>query len=123
MRLIRPFLLASSLGLVASCGELGPLDDQNPPIVAFAAPLQGVTVGRAVTIEVSALDDDAVAKVDIFADGVLLNTLFAGPYRAVWNVGATVPDGSQHIIKAEATDLSGNKGSAQVTVTVQSGGN
>lgn len=117
MRPLRPLAWTAALGLVAACGSLGPVDDVSPPLVGFVAPVAGATVGKQVSIEVGAVDNDAVDKVEIFVDGTLLTTLITAPYRTVWGAAA-VPEGSQHVLRADATDVSGNKGSAQVTVTV-----
>lgn len=117
MRALRPFVLTAALASLISCGSLGPTTDVNAPLVAINAPAAGATVGKTVNIEIGAVDDAAVDKVDVFVDGSLLATLFTPPYRTVWNAAA-VATGTVHLIRAEASDVAKNKGTAQIQVTV-----
>jgi hypothetical protein len=114
-RPLSPYLLVA--GLIVACGGLD-TDDSSSPLVAFDVPRQGDTVTGTVNITVEAFDDDAVLAVRIFVDGTQLTDDPSSPYQAAWNTpAATNP--TTHTLRAEARDLSGNVGSAQITVVVR----
>jgi hypothetical protein len=109
-------MLAGAIAL-CSCGlGSGPAD--NPPLVAITAPLPDADVGGIVGIDAAAADDSRVEKVRILVDGIQLGTDFTvGPYHVTWNTSSLL-DGSQHTIRAEATDDADQVGVAQISVTV-----
>jgi hypothetical protein len=117
---------AAWLGLIGAVGALGctaSLDlppDTTPPELLFDNPHDGAVVSGIVGVEVSAFDNVSVEKVQIFIDGTLRGTFYARPYFVQWSV-QNLPNGSTHVLKAEAIDPSRNKGTAQITVTVQGG--
>ncbi len=113
------FLLAGAVlsGCTASL-ELPP--DEFPPVVEFDSPRQGEVVSGVVGVQVSAFDNASVERVQIFIDGTLRGTFYTRPYFVQWSV-QNLPSGSVHNLKAEAIDRSGNKGSAEISVTVQGG--
>ena len=95
-------MLAGAIALCSCSLGSGPAD--NPPLVAITAPLPNADVGGIVGIEVAAADDSRVEKVRILVDGIQLGTDFTvGPYHVTWNTSSLL-DGSQHTIRAEATD-------------------
>jgi hypothetical protein len=72
-------------------------------------------VKEPVTIKVSAVDNFAVAEVDVFVDNVLVATDTSAPYSVVW-----AGERGSHVIRAKAYDAAGNAGiSNSVTVTVR----
>jgi len=90
--------------------------DQIAPSISILAPADGAVLAGPVSISVSASDNIAVARAEIYLDGVLFST--AG--SAVWDTTAAT-DGL-HAISATAYDTSGNSAtSPAVTVTVQNG--
>jgi hypothetical protein len=115
-RTVSPYLLVGSV--IVACGGLGTTSDSTAPLVTFDIPRQGDTVSGAVNITVQAFDDDGVLAVKIFADGVQLTEDPSDPYQAPWNAGGTTT-ATTHTLRAEARDLSGNVGTAQITVVVK----
>ena len=106
------------LGGSAGCSlntELPP-DTQNP-LVQITAPLDGTTVNGGVSVDVSAADNYSVEVVRILIDGTLRATFYTQPYHLVWST-LGLQNNSSHTIVAEADDLAGNTGRAQVTVSV-----
>lgn len=115
VRRISPYLLVA--GPVLACGGLGPGGDTSEPLVAFDAPRQGDTVSGTVNITVQAFDDDRVLSVRMFVDGVQLTEDPSSPYQASWNAGPAA-NPTTHTLRAEARDVSGNLGTAEITVVV-----
>jgi subtilisin family serine protease len=92
--------------------------DVAPPSVAIASPSPGGVVSGDVVVRASASDDVGLARVEIWADGALLETDLAPPFEAVWPA-ALAADGA-HTLAARAFDTSGNVAeSASVAVTVR----
>ena len=112
---VTPYLLVA--GPVVACGGLGPSDDTSAPLVTFDIPRQGDTVSGAVNVTIAAFDDDGIVAVRIFVDGTQLTEDPSAPYQASWNAGSGAAP-STHTLRAEARDVSGNVGTAQVTVVV-----
>ena len=107
--------------LLAACAlDSGNPSDGSAPIVVIDAPLNGAVVSNQVAIQVSAVDDFGVDKVEIVIDNNPAIVLFDPPYVHVWNT-ASVPDNSTHTILARAYDVAQNVGTRQITVTVQKG--
>jgi hypothetical protein len=109
--------------LLAACS----LDSSNPsdgsaPIVVIDSPANGAVVSGQVSIQVSAVDDFGVDKVQILVDNVELAVLFTPPFQAVWNTAPPqILNGSSHTILVRAFDVAQNVGTRQITVTVQKG--
>lgn len=112
--------LIGTLGLLGCTASLDLPPDTTPPEVTFDTPHPGDVVSGIVGVQVSAFDNVSVEKVQIFIDGTLRGTFYERPYFVQWNV-QILPQGSSHTLKAEAIDPSQNKGSAEITVTVQGG--
>ena len=93
--------------------------DKIPPTVSIASPLPGTTVLGVVTVTANAADNVAVAGVQFFADGQVLNSeVTAPPYKTQWNT--SVLTNGNHVLTARARDTSANMTtSAPVTVNVQ----
>ena len=102
---------------------VGTPSDAAPPTVTLKAPVSGATVGGNVYIIAEAADDQGVAKVRFFVDGVLIGAVarpdaLGNRYVAVWPAGVA-QDGT-HTIEARASDTSGNEAAAgPVSVTVR----
>lgn len=105
------------LAVLAGCGDLGPTDDSSAPQVVFETPLDAAIVSGVVNIKVLAVDDVGVVSVKIYVDNAFLLEDASLPYEAIWNTGA-LADNSNHTLRAEAKDPSGNTRTAQITVTV-----
>jgi endonuclease/exonuclease/phosphatase family metal-dependent hydrolase len=83
-----------------------PVGDELPPFVSIDAPAEGTTVAGTVTIEVAAIDNVEVARVQLYVDGVLAAVSRSTPYTFTWDT-AHVPNGL-HTIEAVAVDGAGN---------------
>jgi len=106
----------SAAAAVAQAKTSGGSDTQ-PPTVAISSPASGAKVSGLVAVDVSATDDQAVAKVDLYANNVLVGSDLEAPYHFSWDTFA-LSDGLA-VLHAEATDSSGNIGSsANLSVTV-----
>jgi hypothetical protein len=91
--------------------------DTTPPAVAILTPGAGATVPTGLIIRASALDDLAVVGVRFFIDGVEIAREGAtAPYWAVWDTSGLAE--GPHTLTAEASDAAGNRGSAEIPVTV-----
>jgi len=93
--------------------------DTTPPTVAITGPTSGgdVSAKSSVTITAAASDDDAVAKVEFYVDGVLKSTDGTDPYAYAWKLPGV--RGRTYRLLARAYDVSGNVASSG-TVTVTS---
>ena len=121
MRLNRSALPLSAVCLAAACSNGSSLpSDGSPPSVQIDAPLPGATVGRLVSIDVTATDDYGVDVVRYLIDDVLLTQQYTPPFHAVWNTGA-VPDSTNHTIRVEALDVAKNIRFQSITVKVIKG--
>ncbi|WP_242393559.1 Ig-like domain-containing protein [Anaeromyxobacter oryzisoli] len=93
--------------------------DNVPPTASIVAPAPGATAsGREVAIQVSAADDQAVDRVEVFAAGAFVGNaaLVGGRWTLTWNAGL-LPNG-EVTLEARAYDRSGNV-SPPAAITVQ----
>lgn len=96
-------------------------DDDTPPTVTIAAPLDGLqtNVGR-LLVEGTAEDDTAIARVVLLmeVDGVELGIGVArtADFFARWSLDAPVPPAAEVTYVVQATDLAGNVGEARARV-------
>ena len=112
-------LLAGAVALCSCSLGSGPAD--HAPLVAITAPLDDATVGGLVSIDVGAADDSRVTKVRILVDGTQQGADFTvAPYHVIWNTNS-LPNGTAHTIRGEATDDAGNVGFAEIRVTILNG--
>ncbi|HWP45508.1 MAG TPA: Ig-like domain-containing protein, partial [Blastocatellia bacterium] len=93
-----------------------PVPDTTPPSVTITSPANGSKAGSKVSITVNATDDRAVVKVDLYIDGILLDSSTQSPFSFRWDT-RRVPRG-QHTIHCQAYDAAGNVGTSPV-VTVR----
>ncbi len=90
--------------------------DTTNPTVSITAPTAGSTVKNTVTVQSTAADDVALAKVEFYIDGTLVASDTTTPYNYTFDT-TTVSNGS-HTILAKAYDTSQNTASATVAVNV-----
>jgi hypothetical protein len=92
------------------------LTDTVSPSAAITSP-SGGTVGGTVAVAVTASDNVAVSKVELYVNGTLSDTSSTAPYSFNWNT-TSLTNGSCNL-SAKAYDASGNVGtSSTVRVTV-----
>ena len=86
------------------------------PEVELVAPVDGATLfeGQAVCLEADADDDVGIARVEFFANGVLIGSDGLAPYMTIWSPPTA---GDNQTVSARAVDF-GNNESALDTVTV-----
>lgn len=90
------------------------------PAVMIDSPTEGQVFapGEPVVVNVSASDTDGtIAKVDLWVNGVLLNSDITAPYQWSGGVLDTLASG-QHTLLVEATDNLGNSASVSRNITV-----
>ncbi|MEG0141927.1 MAG: Ig-like domain-containing protein, partial [Comamonas sp.] len=88
-----------------------------PPSISFVAPAPNAVLSSAATITAVASAPAGIAKVDIYANDVLLASPTQAPYSAQWAANAAA-DGS-YTLKAVATSAAGKTAQATRVVTVQ----
>lgn len=101
-------------GTAAACGA-GPYTDHDdlvfavadvqPPVVTWQAPAQGALVRGSQTLQVSAADNVAIARVDYFRGGALIGSSSTSPYSLAWDT-STAANGPASLT-ATAVDSSG----------------
>ncbi len=93
--------------------------DTQPPTVSFLSPANGSQIVEGLRLDVEARADDDVAVVNTVFElnGTVVATMPAAPYRFSYQVQRG-DKGKVLGFTARATDSSGNKGSATVSVTV-----
>lgn len=96
-------------------------DDTTPPTVSLASHRAGATLTGKVTLQASATDDRAVAKVEYLLDGVSLGVATAAPWSVVLD-SAAYPSGPATLTLV-ATDTAGNAAaSGAVSVVLDNAG-
>jgi hypothetical protein len=88
--------------LVFAVGSGG---DETPPVVGITTPAAG-TVRGTIKVRAAATDDVQVARVDFYANSILIGSDSGPLYGAVWDT-TKVPNGT-YALTARATDTSGN---------------
>jgi subtilisin family serine protease len=92
--------------------------DRQPPSVAITSPTTASRVEGVVPVDVDARDDQAIARVELYVNGVLVATDTAAPYAFGWDT-ATTPPGATASLVAKAYDAADNaSSSAAVSVSV-----
>ncbi|WP_445366808.1 S8 family serine peptidase [Methylomonas sp. BW4-1] len=89
--------------------------DLIAPTVNISNPVNGAKVSGLVAVSVSAKDNVAVAKVQIYIDTKLVASTTSSSLSYNWN--AKKISAGNHVIKAIATDTSGNSGTVSIQVT------
>jgi len=89
------------------------------PEVRIVSPTNGETLHGTVTILAEVQDDEGIAQVEFFANDKLVKGVISPPYEYAWNTSEII-DGT-YILKAKATNLSGNQNSESINVIVNNG--
>ena len=94
--------------------------DGTSPSASITSPATGASVSGSVNVAVSAADNAAVTRVELWVDGALVATDTAAPWSFAWDSTAK-PNGT-HSLLAKAYDAGGNIGSSPpISVTVNNG--
>lgn len=124
MRFGRIFPVLFGLILITSCNDDGgtnPTPDTTDPQVSILAPTPAATVPAGIVlIRAQATDNEEVARVEFYVDGILQGEDMTGTaniYEYTWDAAELAP-GSPHALKARALDTSGNDNEATVSVTI-----
>jgi peptidoglycan/xylan/chitin deacetylase (PgdA/CDA1 family) len=80
--------------------------DTTPPTVALTNPAAGATVTGTVLLSADASDAGGIARVELFANGVLLATDLTAPYETNWDTAPYA--GTTVTLVARAYDSAGN---------------
>lgn len=106
-----------TFGNAGTSAAVGVTVDNTAPTTALSAPAQGAQLRGTVQVSATASDNQAVARVELYADQTLLGTATTAPYALSWDT-TTVANGSI-TLTANAYDTAGNVAqSAGRTVTV-----
>ena len=89
--------------------------DSTAPTIAITSPTNGARVSGNVSVLVSAADNTAVVKVQLYVDGVLTSTSNSAPFTTKWNTGKA--GRGTHTVLCKASDAAGNVGTSTITVT------
>ncbi|KFF61030.1 hypothetical protein JF66_00775 [Cryobacterium sp. MLB-32] len=110
----------SAVEVLAS--TVAPPPDTIAPVVAIINPTGGQVVSGSAQVAASASDNVALSSVQLLLDGAPLGAaLTAAPFARTWDT--TTAAAGPHTLSAQATDFSGNIGTASsVVVTVQNPG-
>jgi hypothetical protein len=110
---------AQAISVNVQQGSPPPPPDTTAPTISIINPTAGQTVSGTIPVSANATDNVAVATVQFFLDGQALgNPVTGAPYAVNWDT--TTATAGNHVLKAQATDPSGNVGtSTSVNVTVQ----
>jgi subtilisin family serine protease len=92
--------------------------DTVPPTITITSPTDGATVSGSVSLSAFATDDQQMAWLRIFADGVLK---CSGTSNASCSWNTRKLDAGSHQVSVQAADASGNTASAGVTVQIVAG--
>ncbi len=92
--------------------------DQNAPTVTITNPPNGSTVSGDISIDVSAVDDNSMGRVDLIVDNRWYASDFIAPYKFI--VSSSTLSAGSHTFVAEAYDMSLNKAtSSTIQVSVE----
>ncbi|UFS69144.1 Ig-like domain-containing protein [Geomonas sp. RF6] len=92
--------------------------DTTAPTASISAPTANATVSGTTPVSMTASDNVAVSKVELYVNGALYGMDGTAPYSMSWN-SASYPDGA-YTLTAKAYDAAGNVGtSSAVSVNVK----
>lgn len=111
--------------LIVACNN----GDTTPPTLAITSPASGSPVSGTVTVQVSAVDDQSLSRVDLYArdkgsdaEGIFAGSAVEEPFVISWNTG-NVPNGADLELVARGKDAGGNESSSPpTTVKTQNSG-
>jgi hypothetical protein len=90
--------------------------NDEPPTVAITSPAAGQTVYGALEVEVAAGDDNGLARVELYGDAYLAQTLTAPPFS--FTLDTALFTNGAHTVRAVAYDSTGLHSEAEVGVIV-----
>jgi len=93
-----------------------PPRDTTSPTVSITSPPNNSTVSGTISVDVSASDNVAISKVELFKDGALFATDETLPHSLTWDT--TQDTNGSHKLEAKAYDTSNNSSVSSITVTV-----
>lgn len=102
-------------------GMVMPPVDTVAPTVSITAPVNNATVNGSVMVQVTAMDNTAVTRVEIAINGTVRQTLTSAPYTWTWSTTG-LPNG-MYTIRANAYDAASNSAFAESRVTLSGGVN
>jgi len=91
--------------------------DTTSPSVSITSPASGSTVAGTVNVSLSATDNVAVTRTELFINGSIFGTSNSATANFSWNTAAFA-DGS-YTLEARAYDAANNVGSRTISVTVR----
>jgi hypothetical protein len=94
------------------------VDKDCPPTVRIVSPIQGSSVYDIEPIIAVGSDDKGLANLTFFVDDVEMFVDSSSPYEYYWDTDP-YEDGSDHVIRVQATDTGAQTASDQVDVKVE----
>lgn len=95
--------------------------DFSAPSIVITSPADGARVSRLIKVQVQAVDDTGLVRLDLLIDGTLNRTAICSAslceMQAPWNPRKETVGG--HTLTAVAYDGAGNEGVAEITVIVE----
>lgn len=88
--------------------------DTEPPFVMITSPSDGSTVSGKISITLSASDNVAVSKVDLYINGILYASDNTEPYNFLWD--SSLNSDGVYYLEAVAVDSSGNIGNSNTVM-------
>jgi Bacterial Ig domain/Bacterial pre-peptidase C-terminal domain len=116
IRLSRLYLLTVSAALLAACNSTPAPADTVVPTVSITATPASLTSSGTVNVAVTAKDDVAIYKVELYDNAVKVGEDTEAPYTFTRSYGPS--DTASHVLKALAYDVSNNTAEASATVGV-----
>ncbi|MCC6747383.1 MAG: trypsin-like serine protease [Deltaproteobacteria bacterium] len=97
-------------------GGAAPVADTQPPKVSILSPGTGAATSATVTVKAEVTDNVGVAKVELYLNDRLKQTLNAGPFEFQLSLGAGANN-----VKVVGHDAAGNKGEASILLELAAG--
>ena len=95
--------------------------DRTPPELRIVSPDPGATVNGLLTLEAAAYDEHGIAAVELWVDGVRMETRETEPY--VFLVETLDLSNAAHTVEVRARDVAGNPATRSVAVVVSNKAN
>jgi poly(hydroxyalkanoate) depolymerase family esterase len=93
--------------------------DTTPPTVSITAPMNNASVTGSVNVQIAAMDNTAVTRVDVAVNGTVRQMITSAPYQWMWSTAGLA--NGQYTLRATAYDAAANSAFAEVRVTVTGG--
>ena len=90
--------------------------DREPPTVLILSPVENQEVSGIVDVEMVTSHNVGVERLELFVDGVLMDTATEAPFRCMWDTSRH--SNGPHVLEAVAYDAAGQQGSHTTHVTV-----